>query len=290
MRVARGVDGVGGKGGRRGEINNDDLKFDHNPKFTLGVENIDMRTGIQTMQIMGCFVIGLLRSPFAVVGFTVAGVIVSFVVATGFSLFDTTEMIGKPRNKFSHLQGDQWYIQEDTFIGTTVVFGGKRLVIGHPIQNIWPPDKQFEYNWNVYYGELKKRPTRDGKMQVDTLISCGWPFRSFATGFNLSARFDAMAYGTMTQGFEFGIEVPLGTTKGGIGPGIIPLRPLTMGLILDTIFYAFILCGVIVSFRGLVVYSRLKRQRCPSCGYQLRELVAMGCPECGWGRGADGGT
>jgi hypothetical protein len=29
----------------------------------------------------------------------------------------------------------------------------------------------------------------------------------------------------------------------------------------------------------------VKLNRCPKCGYDLRERLAEGCPECGWGRG-----
>ncbi len=31
---------------------------------------------------------------------------------------------------------------------------------------------------------------------------------------------------------------------------------------------------------------RLRRGRCPQCGYDMRGKMAAGCPECGWGRNA----
>jgi hypothetical protein len=68
-------------------------------------------------------------------------------------------------------------------------------------------------------------------------------------------------------------------------PYVLPLRPIWPGFLINTLFYAVILwlliCGPFVLRRHI----RLKRGRCPKCGYDLRgQLPGAGCPECGWNR------
>jgi len=66
----------------------------------------------------------------------------------------------------------------------------------------------------------------------------------------------------------------------------LPIRPIFPGLIINTAFYAAILWLLIPGPFVLRRLIRLKRGRCPKCGYDLRGQLpgAGGCPECGWNR------
>jgi len=65
----------------------------------------------------------------------------------------------------------------------------------------------------------------------------------------------------------------------------LPLRPLWPGFIVNTLFYAIILWLLIPGPFVLRRVIRVKRGRCPQCGYDLRgQLPGAGCPECGWMR------
>jgi hypothetical protein len=69
----------------------------------------------------------------------------------------------------------------------------------------------------------------------------------------------------------------------------LPVRPIWPGLVVNTLFYAAILWLLIAGPFMLRRVIRLKRGRCPRCGYDLRgsppEVGAGGgCPECGWNR------
>jgi len=71
-------------------------------------------------------------------------------------------------------------------------------------------------------------------------------------------------------------------------PTYLPLQPIWSGFLINTILYAALLWLLIAGPFVLRRLIRLKRGRCPKCGYDLRgqppEVGAAGCPECGWNR------
>ncbi len=73
--------------------------------------------------------------------------------------------------------------------------------------------------------------------------------------------------------------IPLGDTGRGL-----PLIPITRGFAIDALFYTVLLL-VTWEFAALVRGgARRRRGTCPRCGYDLRDDLAAGCPECGWAR------
>jgi hypothetical protein len=72
-----------------------------------------------------------------------------------------------------------------------------------------------------------------------------------------------------------------------IGELHLPFWPIFPGFLVNTLFYGVILWLLYCTPLVLRRHIRLKRGRCPKCGYDLRGAIpgaAGGCPECGWGR------
>lgn len=69
---------------------------------------------------------------------------------------------------------------------------------------------------------------------------------------------------------------------------VVPYRPLPFGIAVNTAWWGLVVWTLF--FAPAIVYRNLKeRQRrmvncCPKCGYDLRDKVSAGCPECGWRR------
>ena len=74
---------------------------------------------------------------------------------------------------------------------------------------------------------------------------------------------------------------------------MLPVVPLWPGFAVNTLFYAIILWLLIPGPFVLRRVIRLKRGRCPKCGYDLRGQLpgaGSGCPECGWNRPPETGS
>jgi hypothetical protein len=82
-------------------------------------------------------------------------------------------------------------------------------------------------------------------------------------------------------GLDYPSFIPVGKSY---QPRRLPVLPIWPGFAINTLFYALILwllyCTPFVARRLI----RIKRGRCPKCGYDLRGELDAGCSECGWGR------
>jgi hypothetical protein len=183
--------------------------------------------------------------------------------------------------------GDSRFSQEWTTVGSTLFLDGT-------------------YEAYLYRMGSKELPQTSAPMPsliappalMEVVETCGWPMRCLywerrqdrAMGLVLIGRW-RLGNGTRV------LRGPNGTTVGlDDCDRVIPLRPLSHGFVIDTLFYAVIWGGVFFGFASAKRAIRRNCGRCPRCGYDLRghrhegteprrhEGQEAGCPECGWNR------
>ena len=82
-----------------------------------------------------------------------------------------------------------------------------------------------------------------------------------------------------------GGAIDLEKEQGTLGiPRVLPLRPIALGFIINTLLYAAALLLMFIACAYARRRVRIRHGRCPKCGNDLRGDFAQGCPECGWGR------
>lgn len=133
--------------------------------------------------------------------------------------------------------------------------------------------------------------TRDseGKLAPNTpantivvYVACGWPMVSIA-GIDRNTP-TAAGDSWQTSGAHV-IEVQRQSITGVRTERILlPLRPLLIGTLVNTLIFGAMLGFVFLLAVGGRRLWRYERGRCPRCAYDLRRGFSTGCPECGWGR------
>ena len=64
----------------------------------------------------------------------------------------------------------------------------------------------------------------------------------------------------------------------------LPIKIVWFGFVVNSLFYAGVLCLLMCGSFALRRFMRRKRGLCVACGYDLRGEFSAGCSECGWRR------
>jgi hypothetical protein len=59
----------------------------------------------------------------------------------------------------------------------------------------------------------------------------------------------------------------------------LPLRPLALGMVVNTLLFAYLIALLLVGPAAVRTWLRIRRSRCVACGYSIDGMVR--CPECG---------
>jgi len=112
--------------------------------------------------------------------------------------------------------------------------------------------------------------------QVALKLGSGWPLRSLR----------CRAWGSQGH-YRLVVSGAIDLTDWSARPiqlHYLPFMPAWFGFAVNTLLYAILIWLLTPGPLGLRWLIRLKRGRCPKCGYDLRGQLEAGCPECGWNR------
>jgi len=127
--------------------------------------------------------------------------------------------------------------------------------------------------------ELLTSEAVDGQILIEDrcVDGRGWPMRSMMCDRWMRIRGVAIP---IRHEIREGIVLDSGLWP-SLGPKALPLRPIPLGFVLNSLIYAaalwLLIPGPFVLRRSL----RCHRGRCISCGYDLRGTEHERCPECG---------
>jgi len=214
---------------------------------------------------------------------------------------------------------DDWYVGDAKQTGALRVVSSWRTQVG--ISSImWDPSAPPPEDRIPPWAGLL-HPTGSSSSRVAD--ARGWPTLAMWSGFAES--WSGFSNSGPTIKIISGLELPPRDSVPTWNVNhyrLLPLRPIWPGFLIDTLFYAAIWFGVFFGFSSAKRFIRVRRGRCPRCGYDLRgnrveqvsdlrgsgrlsephespgaparragetshgseSRATAGCPECGWNR------
>ena len=203
-----------------------------------------------------------------------------------------------------HLQ--PWLIRLERVSATRVIWFEKGRIWGKPrgmrqpsrtllqgktiAVNCWVFAIHTRNNTDYQRGEVVIPESVQDLIDQDKPQAC-WGVARDARGWPLPA-LSALIIGTLDPSAatplvcQHGIlfDLPQGQQANLATVHALPLRPIWVGLIADSVFFAGS-WWVALAALGLVKKRLATRAgRCPRCRYDLQGELDRGCPECGWNR------
>jgi len=120
-------------------------------------------------------------------------------------------------------------------------------------------------------------------------LRAGWPVAAMEMSITQGALALAPAFSDAVLAPDW-VQRPDRSTRVGAKPRslmwerYLPLRPVALGLALDTLLYSAVAFAAFSTAGGVRRFARAKTGRCAGCGYDRRGLVGAAdakCPECG---------
>ena len=250
------------------------------------------------------------RTLVTVLVYLMCGLLLSVGVATGASLADRTRLMRL--NVVGSAADGLWFIRTHSGLGLTrreAAFARDREHTGADQIQTW------RGQWIVTFvgpGERSTLHIFDGRgasteppaSHAESLdagdteyfetLEAGWPFRCMSGRVagpkieyteTFASRYSWVARTPFALRQPPGVFLLFDRLRGAV-----PYRPMVVGLVIDTVFWAIVLWPLSLVLRHVLPGTRrkrrIKRGLCPACGYDLSGCVQPGCPECGLRREA----
>ena len=104
----------------------------------------------------------------------------------------------------------------------------------------------------------------------DHHLRCGWPYRALSGKWSYPDQISS------------GLRLPSWAkprTRHFVSWGLLPLRPMWPGIILNAALYSACLAVLFIAPRITCRHFRVRRRMCPTCGYPVG--ISAVCSECG---------
>ena len=167
---------------------------------------------------------------------------------------------------------------------------------GPPFRPVRPVNPQREWDFYAAHDRTYGRIVVDSykgapgcafltleEQDSDTGVPTGATMRITRAGAPILSLECMHSWGSVQPRSSWGLRIP-GRPQNIAWAVILPCRPMLLGFLFNTIFYGsfawLVLFGPGALRRRIVTFARLKRDCCPSCGYDLRASKDK-CPECG---------
>jgi len=222
---------------------------------------------------------------FTILLFLLVGVLANIAVAWGCALWRVAPIlasnISEAASGESYFEGGIWLVQYARRAGIAYVSSQYR--------SPWPQTPSLapeDPSAAIPKWSRIMPPTLEGRHRVATCEvdrACGWPWLSMRGGWDTDL--DAPAGKRHMPVAGVLVKAPADI---GLGGRVLPLHVLWSGFLGNTLAYAVASWLLLWFLAGRAKATRrafrVKRGRCPSCGYDLRGELEAGCPECGWRR------
>jgi hypothetical protein len=243
------------------------------------------------------------RRLITIVIFLLAGAVVNVGVAWGCALWSDLPL-GRQYAAPSPSEAAWWKAHAPAVIGSDPIVVGLKAARGLTVKQL----SGLRHNPGA---EIEAEITKSGEWFKVTIIAtdprvptmlrwdhvvrafAGWPFRSLGGdrwqgGPSASPDFrdpDKRRYLLLDDSlprpgdvYRSAVPISRGRPPGGRA-GLLPLRPVWPGFAVNAAVYGAALWVLAVAVVGLRRFGRVRRRRCPACGYPIGEAAV--CTECG---------
>lgn len=215
------------------------------------------------------------RSWTRLVGILLIGPVATLLVAWGAALWSPTRLVN---TAFPRVQG-----HSPPQLGESWTWSGLEFARGWGVQAIhWSAEPSVE------------RPER----AFATEVRAGWPHKAIQ-GFllysgvvqNADEKWLLCDSSMLSRLHAYRHEVNFSPYRPSRRASLLPLRPMWVGFVTNSLFYSLILFGVWCVPLALNRLRRWRRRmtgRCEFCGYDMSGTCALRCSECGMPHVPDG--
>jgi ribosomal protein L37E len=272
-----------------------------------------MRIGRRPLRRLAvCLVLGVITSWLVAWGFTVHNWTLKWrhraPVTESYAIVDPY-LIKLSQRTGAGIHRQWWYIRRFDYAFENTAINRTRVSVAHEVRGVrFDARKAYEERYGLTVFERLERdfatyepayptPLADRAAAFEDSIvaelvespeavrvdveSTGWPSLCLVRAFDLKLNMRPSSKWT----YHWSVEIEQNFIAGSTSlPLHLPLRPLWLGLALDTGFYAALWAAPLFGFPMLCRRRRTRKGLCPRCGYELHHAFDSGCPECGWGR------